>query len=230
MTTARLQAGFHGRRAGGLHPEHPHRGVEQLGQGGHPRRQPAAPHGDQNHVHIGQVLENLIGDGALAGGHGEVVEGVDVGQALLLAQPGGQGRRVVKGLAVEEHAGPIVLGVVHLHQGGGGGHDDGGGHSRRPGGVGHPLGVIAGGGRHQSPGLLLLGQSGALEVGPPDFVRPGDLHILRLDIRLVAGGFGEEGAVNQIGGVEHAVQRLPGRLEIVQRHHNRRTPSSVSEI
>ena len=211
----RLQAGLHGRRPGGLHPDHLHRGVKQLGQGGHPRRQPAAPHRDQDHVHIGQVLENLIGDGALAGGHGEVVEGVDVGEPLLPAQLCRQRRRVVEGFAVEHHLGPVVLGIVHLYQGGGGGHDDGGRHPRRPGGVGHPLGVVARRGGHQPALLLLIGEGGALEVGPTDFICPGDLHVFRLDIYLVAGGSGEKGAVHQVCAVKHAVQHPAGGAEIV---------------
>ena len=40
-----LQAGLHGCRPGGLYADHPHRGVEQLGQGRHARGQPAAPNG-----------------------------------------------------------------------------------------------------------------------------------------------------------------------------------------
>ena len=67
---ARLQAGLHGGRPGGLYPNDLHMGVKQLGQGRHPGSQPAAPDWHQDGVHIGQVLENLIGDGALAGGQG----------------------------------------------------------------------------------------------------------------------------------------------------------------
>ena len=67
---ARLQAGLHGGRAGGLHADDLHIGVEQLGQGGHTGGQTAAADGHQDDVHVGQVLEDLIGDGALAGGHG----------------------------------------------------------------------------------------------------------------------------------------------------------------
>ena len=83
--------------------------------------------GNEDHIHVGQVLEDLIGDGTLTGGQGQVVEGVDIGQALLLRQLGGQFGGIVEHLSVEHHVGPIVLGVVHLHQGGGGGHDDSGG-------------------------------------------------------------------------------------------------------
>ena len=70
----------------------------------------------QNHIHVGQILKDLIGNGALPGGDGRVVEGVDVGEPLLLRQLGGQLRRVVEGLAVEHHLGPVVLRVVDLHQ------------------------------------------------------------------------------------------------------------------
>ena len=91
-------------------------GLRRLGQGGHAGGQSAAADGHQNHIHVGQILKDLIGNGALPGGDGRVVEGVDVGEPLLLRQLGGQLRRVVEGLAVEHHLGPVVLRVVDLHQ------------------------------------------------------------------------------------------------------------------
>ena len=103
---AGLQAGLHGGRAGGLHTDDGDVGFEELGQGGHAGGQSAAADGHQDHVHVGQVLEDLIGDGALSGGHAQVVEGVDIGEALLLGQLGGQGGGVVKDLAVEDDLAP----------------------------------------------------------------------------------------------------------------------------
>ena len=222
---ARLQAGLHGGRPRRLHPDHLHMGVEQLGQGGHPGGQPAPANGHQNHVHIGQILEDLVGDGALARGHGEVVKGVNVGQPLLLTQLGGQGRRVVKGLPLKDDPGPVVLGVIHLHQGGGGGHDHRGGDARSLGGIGHPLGMVAGGGGDQPPLLFLPGEGGALEVGPPDLIGPGDLHIFRFDVHVIPCGLGERGAVHQVGGVQHPFQHPTGRFEIFQCHHGNQASS-----
>ena len=193
---AGVQAGLHGGRAGGLHADDRHVGVEELGQGGHAGGQSAAADGHQNHIHVGQILKDLIGNGALPGGDGRVVEGVDVGGPLLLRQLGGQLRRVVEGLAVEHHLGPVVLRVVDLHQRGCSGHDDGGRHPGGLGGVGHALGVVARRGGDQPPGLLLVAEGADLIVGAPDLVGPGDLHILRPDIDLVAGGLGKGGTVD----------------------------------
>ena len=104
---------------------------------------------------------------------------MDIGEALLLGQLGGQSGCLVKDLPVEDDLGPVVLGIVYLHQGGGGGHDDGGGHSGSLGGVGQTLGVVARGGGDKSPLLLLLGEGADFIVGAADFVCAGHLHIFR---------------------------------------------------
>ena len=202
---ARLQAGLHAGRPLRLHADDFYVGVEQLGQGGHTRRQPAAADGHQDDVHVGQVLEDLIGDGALAGGHLQVVEGVDIGQPLLLRQLGGQLGGLVKDLTVEDDLGPVVLGIVHLHQGGGGGHDDGGGHAGGLGSVGHALGVVAGGGGDQAPLPLFLGQGADLIVSAPDLVGAGDLHIFGLEIDPVAAALGQGRGVDETGLPDHAL-------------------------
>ena len=217
---ARLQAGLHGGRAGGLHADDLYIGVEQLGQGGHARGQTAAADGDQDHVHVGQVLEDLIGDGTLTGGQGQVVEGVDIGQALLLRQLGGQFGGIVEHLSVEHHVGPIVLGVVHLHQGGGGGHDDSGGHTGGLGGIGYALGVVSGGGGNQAPGFLLVGEGADLIIGPSNLIRASDLHVFRLQIHVVAAALAEIGRVDQRCGPQHALQHISGFFELFEGKHS----------
>ena len=80
---ARFHTGLHGGRAGGLHADDLHIGVEQLGQGGlTPAARPPPPMGTRMTSTSGRSLEDLIGDGALAGGHGQIVERRDVGHAL----------------------------------------------------------------------------------------------------------------------------------------------------
>ena len=49
----------------------------------------------QNQILGMHWLKDLIGNGALPGGDGRVVEGVDVGEPLLLRQLGGQDRKSV---------------------------------------------------------------------------------------------------------------------------------------
>ena len=216
---ARLQAGLHGGRPGGFYADDLHMGVEQLGQGGHSRRQSPAADGYQDDLHVGQVLENLVGDGALAGGQGQVVEGVDVGQPLVLGHLSSQLGGVVKDLAVEDYLGSVVLGVVHLHQGGGGGHDDGGRHSCGLSRVGHPLGVVARRGGDQPPVLLLLGEGADLIVSAPELIGPGGLHVLRLEIDAVSAVFGQVGGVDQRRGPQDGLQYAAGRLEGFQGEH-----------
>ena len=211
---ARVQAGAHGGRPGGLHPDDLYIGVEQLGQGGHPRGQSAAADRHQDDVHVGQVGEDLIGDGALAGGQHRVVEGVDIGVALRLGELGGQLGGVVEGGPPEHHVGPVVLGVVYLHQRSGGGHHHRGAHPGVLGGIGHSLGVVAGGGGDQSPILLLLGEGADLVVGPPDLIGSRDLQVLRLDVYVILCGLGKSGGVDQRRGPDHAGQDTAGRLKI----------------
>ena len=127
--------------------------------------------------------------------------------------------RLVKDLAVEDDLGAIVLGVVHLHQGGGGGHDDGGLHPGVLGGIGHALGVVARGGGDQPAGLLLVAEGADLIVGAPDLVRAGELHVLRLDVHLVAGGLGKGGAVDQRGVPDHTGEHAAGLFEIFECEH-----------
>ena len=120
---------------------------------------------------------------------------------------------------MQNHVGAVVLGVVDLYQGGGGGHDDGGGHPGSLGGVGHALGVVPGGGGDQALGLLFFGQGADLEVGAADLVGPGDLHIFRLQIDLVARRLGKGGGIDQVSPVQHALQDLACRFELVKCHH-----------
>ena len=104
---------------------------------------------------------------------------MDIGKALLLGQLSGQGGGLVKDLPVEDDLGPVVLGVVNLHQGSGGGHHDGGGHTGGLGGIGQALGVVACGGGDEAPLLLLLGEGADFIVGAANFVGAGHLHIFR---------------------------------------------------
>ena len=216
---AGLQAGLHGGGALRLHADDRDVGVEQLGQGGHASGQAAAADGDQDHIHVGEVLKDLVCDGALAGGYPKIVEGVDIGQPLLLSQLGGLLGGLVEHLAVENDPCAVVLGVVDLHQGGGGGHHDGGGDPRRLGGIGQPLGVVAGGGGDEAPGFLLLAEGADLIVGPADLIGAGDLHIFRLEIDLISTRLGQGGGVDQAGGADHALQRCTGSFELFQGEH-----------
>ena len=73
----------HGVGVGGLHADHPDLGPHRLDVRRHAGDQPAAADGHEHGVDRALVLaQDLHGDGALAGDHVGVVEGVDEGQAL----------------------------------------------------------------------------------------------------------------------------------------------------
>ena len=216
---ARFHTGLHGGRAGGLHADDLHIGVEQLGQRTDAGGQTAAADGHQNDVHIGQVAEDLIGDGALAGGHGQIVEGRDVGHALALGQFHGLGGSVVKRGAVEDDLRSVALGVVHLQHGGGGGHDHRGADACMTGSIGHALGVVARGGGDQAEGLLLLGKGADLKIGAADLIGAGHLHIFRFQVNIVAAGSGKRRGVDQVSLVNDTGEHAPGGFKAVKGHH-----------
>ena len=181
---ARLQAGLHAGRPLRLHADNFYVGVEQLGQGGHTRRQPAAADGHQDHVHIRQLLQNLQTDGALTGHDPIVVKGMDKGQPLLVPQAHGLGIGVVIHAVHQHHVGPIAAGGLDLGNGGGGGDADGGGDLHIPGGKAHALGMVACGAGDNAPALLLVGQGGDLIVRAPQLEGPRLLQAVRLQIKV----------------------------------------------
>ena len=140
---AGFQTGFHGGGSGRLHANDLHLGVQELGKRGHACGQSAAADGNQDHIHIGKILKNFIGDGALAGGQSQIIEGVDIGESLLFRQLCGQSGSIVKDLAVKNDLCTVVLSVVYLYQGSSGGHDNGGCHTGCLSGVGYALSVVA---------------------------------------------------------------------------------------
>ena len=54
-----------------------------------PGGQTAPANGHQDDVYIGQILKDLIGDGALPGGNAQIIEGMHVGEGPHLGRAGG---------------------------------------------------------------------------------------------------------------------------------------------
>ena len=81
--------------------------------------------------------------------------------------------------------------------------------------------MVSGGGGDQSPVLLLLREGADLVVGPPELVGPSGLHVLRLEIHVVAAGFGQVGGINQRRGPQYGLENAPGRFEGFQGEHIR---------
>jgi hypothetical protein len=75
----------HGREAAGLHADDAQARLEGARRGGDAADQAAAAHGDDQRVQVRLLAQHLQRDGALAGDHGFVVEGVDEAQALVAA-------------------------------------------------------------------------------------------------------------------------------------------------
>ena len=110
--------------AGGLNANDADLGVVELGEGGDAAGQAAASHGHEDGVDERQLLDDLHGDGALAGCNRGVVERRNVGKALLLGQLHGALLCVVEDVAVEDDLGTVTLGALNLDERRGGGHHD----------------------------------------------------------------------------------------------------------
>ena len=125
---------------------------------------------------------------------------------------GGQGAHQLHLAAPRRHSG-------QLHR-----IDVGGGHDLGPAaqqvrGVGHPLGVVARGGAHQTMGALLLRQGQGLVHGAPDLEGSDGLKALVLQIdltaqRLVQSGYPQQRSADDIGG-----DARPGLLYVLQCDH-----------
>ena len=184
-------------RAGGLHANDADLGVVEFGESRDAAGQAAAAHRHEDGVDQRQLLDDLHGDGALAGCHRGVVERWDVGEALLLGQLHGALLGVVKDVAVEDDLGAVALGALDLDERCGGGHDHDGACARVGGGVRHALRVVAGTCGDYAAVKLLLGELRDLVVRAAQLVGAGALHVLGLEPHAVAGRRREVRALNE---------------------------------
>ena len=166
--------------AGGFYAHGAHLGVHTLHCGGDAGDQASPADGGGYSLDVGQVLQDLQGDGALARRHIGVGVGVDLHHALLpdqLRRPGlplgGEG-------AHQLHLAAPLLDSRQLHRVSVGGHDDDGPAAQLVGGVGHPLGVVARGGAHQPAPPLLRGEGEGLIHGAAQLKGPHRLEPLVL--------------------------------------------------
>ena len=93
------------------------------------------------------------------------------------------------------------------------------------GGVGHALGVVAGGGAHQAAAQLLLRQGESLVEGAADLEGADGLETLVLEVDLTAQGLiqgrdAEQGRADDVGG-----DPGPGGLDVAEFDHKRDLPS-----
>ena len=84
------------------------------------------------------------------------------------------------------------------------------------------LGVVAGAGRDDAAGLLLVGEPRHPRVGAADLERPGALEVLALEVDVAADPVGQGPAVLQGGGADDAPEQVLRSADVVQGHGQRR--------
>ena len=171
-------------------------GRERFGSKRRAREQPAAADADEQHVEGADLLDQLLGGGALSGDDVRVVVGRDEGEPAFLGQLEPDGLAVLLVAVVENDLAAIALGCRDLHRGGVLRHDDDGRDLLQLPGIGDGLGVIAGGKRHDAEPLRLGGEPGDGVVGTAEFEGAAALKVLGLEeqgaARAFVGGAGGE--------------------------------------
>ena len=198
--------------------------VHLLYAGGDAREQPAPADGYDDGVHRGQLAEYLEADCPLPGHDLVVVEGVEEGGVLLAADLHGLFKGVVVAVAAEDDLRAVALRGLDLGDGRGLGHDDGRGQAVALCGVGHALGVVAGGGCHDGLHLAALRQRAYLVRRAADLEGAGLLPVLALHPDLAARHAAEGGAVVEVRPVDDALQALCRPLEVSQAEFHVVTP------
>jgi hypothetical protein len=150
------------------------------------RGEPSTAHGEDNRLHLGQLLVELEPDRPLAGDDPLVVEGMNGGGASL--HPLERRRlRLVEALACEHDLGAVASRRVHLRHRRLGRHEDRGvdsGLTRRPR---DGLPVVAGARRDDACRALGCRQARDRRHGAPDLERAGPLQVLGLEKHTAAG-------------------------------------------
>jgi hypothetical protein len=170
LALALLQRGSDARGALGLDADHAGVGPA-LDRGGHSRDQPAAADRDDHGIHLGEFLDDFQAERPLPGHHVGVVEGVDVGAALLAGDLVGALLGLVVVDAMEDDLPAVVLGRVDLRDRSGFGHDDLGVDARPRGGQRDALGVVARARRDDARRSLGIGERVNPVRRPPDLER-----------------------------------------------------------
>ena len=114
---------------------------------------------------------------------------------------------------MQHHVGTVGLGGVDLQGRGDLRHQDRGLRAALTGGVGHALGMVAGGGGDDAAGQLLFAQGGDLVVGAADLERSGDLQVLGLEQYRVAGHLRQDRRRDDLRVLGCAAQALGGELQ-----------------
>src|SRR5690606_21316420 len=150
------------------------------------RDESAAADRDQHVLQVGEVLENLEADGALAGDDRGIGKGVDEHAARVCGILAGRDLGdVVRGGAVVER-GAQAADALLLRGGSAGGNEDGRADARVPGGEGDRLAVVAGGGGDDAARAVGGRQQRDRVRRAPHLEAAGLLPALQLEVDVVA--------------------------------------------
>ena len=179
--------------------------------------QAAAADRNDQHVEIGDILEHLERDRALAGDHVRVVIGMHPDELPLGRDRLGAHLRIGDGLAVEHDRRAVRLGRRDLHERRRHRHHDGRRNFQPLRVIGDRLGVVAG--RHRDHAARALGgaQRRELRERAALLERVGDLQVLVFDEHLRAGQRGEFRRRQHRRAQHLGADGAPRRLDIGER-------------
>ena len=178
-------------RPGCLDADHAHVRTQRLDGDRDTGDQAAATRGYDDGGGVGHLLDDLEPEGALAGDDVAVVERVDEHCPGLLGELRRRGQAVLEHARREPDVGAVAAGSPLLRDRRAVGHEDGGRDAVLLRGQRDALRVVAGRGRHDAEGTLLVGEPGDPDGGAADLERAGALEVLALEVHRHPGERGE---------------------------------------
>ena len=208
---------LHAGGTGSLHTVDLDLGAQALDGESHAGDQAAAADGHDDRIHIGQLVQDLQADGALARDDQLVIVGVDEGHAGLLLELDGAVVGVVVGTLDQLYLRAQALGAFHFHNRGTVGHADHTFNAHAGGGQRHALGMVAGRAGDHALGAFFLAQLADFIVGTADLEAAGHLQVFGLQVEICAGA--KPGRGDQVGLAGDFFQYEFGVVDLVQGQH-----------
>ena len=178
---------MHARIHRGLHADDLDGWIVCLGNGCHARDQAAAANRHNQHVEIRHIFEHFQCRCPLAGHDQRVVERVNPGQALALADEFSMLLGLVERCAFKQDAGSEGARMLDLVERGRDGHGNGHRNPESAAMKGHALRMIAGRGGDHADFFLVLSQPGQLVQSAALLEGGGELEVLKLHPDFSAG-------------------------------------------
>src|SRR5277367_2376650 len=208
---------FHGRQLRGLHADHFYFWIYFFHGAGYSGDQSAAADGNHYGVQIGDLLEHLDAQRALAGDDGFVVEGMDESEGLFGAEAEGFLAGFVVIRAEEDYFGAVAARGGDFYERSGERHHDLRRDAAFGGVVGDGLRVIAGGGGDDAATALVRSEQENFIQRAAFLEGAGHLQIFEFEEEGVSGELGKsfgahegrdvDGIANAFGGLLNCFQR-----------------------